>query len=354
MKVTSIVLAGGKNRRLGRNKALETIGGKSLIEYVIERLRLLTSQLLIVTSREQSNLLAAGKAEILVDLYPDKGPLGGLYTGLLASRSQRSVVVACDMPFLNRALLSYMMQISASFDLVVPRLNNMVEPLHAVYSKDCLAPIEHLLKLGRLSVLELLTLVNVKYVAAEEINRFDSEHLSFFNVNTEDDLEKARKLVKEGDSHDKYSCGSETLRERHAVTIFLESKNEILILLRSEYVSTYKGRWAGISGSIDDGRTADEQALVEIEEETSISRVQVKLIRKGKPLRIADGALHLMKVVHPYLFHINDRSQIKTNWEHKEIRWIKPGDIDNYETMPKLKETLAKVLSWEDYRVRAL
>ncbi len=354
MKVTSIVLAGGKNRRIGRNKALETIGGKTLIEYVVKRLRPLTSQILIVTSREQSNLLAVGKAEILVDLHPDKGPLGGLYTGLLASQSPHSLAVACDMPFLNRALLSYMMQISASFDLVVPRLNNMVEPLHAVYSKNCLAPIEHLLKLGRLSVLELLTLVNVRCVEAEEINRFDPEHLSFFNVNTEDDLEKARKLVQKGDSHDKYSCGSEALRERHAVTIFLESENEILILLRSEYVGTYKGRWAGISGSIDDGRTADEQALVEIEEETSVSRGQVELIKKGNPILIADKALSLTKVVHPYLFHINDRSPIKTNWEHKEIRWIKPGDIDSYETMPKLKETLAKVLSFEGYRVRVL
>ncbi|MFC1958715.1 NTP transferase domain-containing protein [Chloroflexota bacterium] len=345
MNVTSIVLAGGKNTRLGRNKALETIDGKSLIERVVERLRPLTRQLLVVTSRERSNLLAVGKADILVDLYPDKGPLGGLYTGLLASRSSRSVVAACDMPFLNRALLSYMIQISASFDLVIPRLNNMVEPLHAVYSRDCLAHIEHLLKLDRLSLLELLTLINVRYVEAEEINRYDPKHLSFFNVNTEDDLEKARKLVKEEDSHEKYSCGSEVLRERHAVTVFLESENEILILLGSKYVSTSKGRWAGISGSMDDGRTTDEQALVEIEEETSVSRGQVKLIKRGKPLLIADETLCLMKVVHPYLFHINDRSQIKTNWEHKQIRWIKPGDIDSYKTMPKLKEALAKVLS---------
>ncbi len=86
------------------------------------------------------------------------------------------------------------MQCLANFDMVIPHLNNMVEPLHAVYSKGCLAPTEDLLKLGRLSVLELLTLVNVKYVEAGEINRFDLEHFSFFNVNTEDDLEKARKL----------------------------------------------------------------------------------------------------------------------------------------------------------------
>ncbi len=135
------------------------------------------------------------------------------------------------------------------------------------------------------------------------------------------------------------------LRENHTVTSFLESENEILILLRSEHVSTYKGRWAGISGSIDEGKTADEQALVEIEEETSVSREQVKLIAKGEPLLITDRGLCLRKVVHPYLFHIKDRSQIKINWEHKEIRWIKPEDIVNYDTMPKLKETLAQVLS---------
>jgi len=345
MNVTSIVLAGGKSTRLGRNKALDTINGKSLIESIIQRLRPLTRQLLVVTSRERSNLLAIGKADILVDLYPDKGPLGGIYTGLLASRSPRSVVVACDMPFLNQTLLRYMIQISASFDLVIPRLNNIVEPLHAVYSRDCLDHIEHLLKLDRLSVLELLTLINVKYVEAEAINRFDPKHLSFFNINTEDDLEKARKLVNEGDSHDKYSCGSEALPIRHAVTIFLESENEILILLRSEYVSTNKRRWAGISGLVDVGRTADEQALVEIEEETNIPKEQVELIKKGKPILVTHEDIGFHTWVHPYLFQVKDRDRISLNWEHEETRWIKPGDMDNYETAPKLEEMLITVLS---------
>ncbi len=135
------------------------------------------------------------------------------------------------------------------------------------------------------------------------------------------------------------------LREIHAITSFLESANEILILLRSEHVSTYQGTWAGVSGHVDDDKTADEQALVEIEEETSLSREDVELIRKGEPLVFDDEKLGVRKIVHPYLFHVKDRSKINIDWEHKEIRWIKPGDIDNYETMPKLKETLARVLS---------
>ena len=110
---------------------------------------------------------------------------------------------------------------------------------------------------------------------------------------------------------------------------------------RSQQVGSYQGRWAGVSGDIE--TTADEQALAEIEEETSLGREDLKLIGKGKPLPIKDEALGVKWVVHPYLFRIKDRGKIKIDWEHKEIRWIKPKDIDNYQTVPRLNETLARV-----------
>lgn len=135
-------------------------------------------------------------------------------------------------------------------------------------------------------------------------------------------------------------------REIHAVTSFLQSENKILILLRSDRVSTYPGKWAGVSGSIDDDKTADEQAIVEIEEETDLSGGQIELIKKGEPLLIDDEELGLRKMIHTYLFHVANRDAIKIDWEHTEIKWIKPEQIDNYETMPKLKETLAQVISW--------
>ncbi len=122
--------------------------------------------------------------------------MGGIYTGLAVSNSLYNLVVACDMPFLNQALLRYMIQLSANFDLVVPRLGNMIEPLHAIYSKDCLTHIEYLLKQGELGVRQLFTLVKVRYVEADEINRFDPKHLSFFNINTETDLKMARELAR--------------------------------------------------------------------------------------------------------------------------------------------------------------
>jgi 8-oxo-dGTP diphosphatase len=133
------------------------------------------------------------------------------------------------------------------------------------------------------------------------------------------------------------------LQEKHVVTCFLEYENEILILRRSEQVGSYQGRWAGVSGYIEAETTADEQAFIEIEEETSLCRKDLELIRSGKPLPIEDEKLGVKWIVHPYLFHIKDRDKVKIDWEHKETRWINPRDIDNYQTVPKLKETLAQV-----------
>ncbi len=203
MAIGSIVLAGGKGLRLGYEKALETVGNKSLIQRVVFSLSFFDSDIIIVTAAKQflPRFIDYPKLRMVTDAYPGKGPLGGIYTGLAVSDSFHNLVVAGDMPFLNQALLGYMIQISASFDLVVPRLGNMVEPLHAVYSKGCLAPIECLLKQGNLSIRELFTAVRVRYLEAAEINRFDPEHLSFFNVNTEADLKTAREIAR-GDMGD--------------------------------------------------------------------------------------------------------------------------------------------------------
>ena len=185
--------------RLGRNKALETIGKRSLLERVLSRLSFLDSDILLVTTKELPYVRLSDypKVRVVSDLYPGKGPLGGIYTGLKSAGPFYSLVVACDMPFLNRDLLRYMIEASAGFDLVIPRLGELVEPLHGVYAKACLAPMESLLEQGVLSIREIFGLVRVRYVEAEEIDRFDPEHLSFFNVNTESELAKARALLRE-------------------------------------------------------------------------------------------------------------------------------------------------------------
>ena len=134
---------------------------------------------------------------------------------------------------------------------------------------------------------------------------------------------------------------ADSLQERKVVTCFLESDSEILLLRRSERVGSYQGRWAGVSGYIE--KTPDEQALVEIEEETSLCVEDVELVKRGEPLVVDDEGLGVRWVVHPYLFHIKDRGKIKIDWEHKETRWIAPKDISSYQTVPMLKETLERV-----------
>ncbi|MFC2005483.1 molybdenum cofactor guanylyltransferase [Chloroflexota bacterium] len=195
MEATSIILAGGKNLRLGRNKARETVGGKRLIDRVIERLRPITRQILIVVSREQTPLAVTG-VEVLVDVYPDKGPLAGIYTGLLASRSLHNVVVACDMPFLNTELLRYMLELSRDFDVVIPRLREgTVESLHAIYSKSCLDRIKTRLERNQLGVNSFFKSVRIRYVEREECQRLDPQLFSFFNINYSSDLDQAIALA---------------------------------------------------------------------------------------------------------------------------------------------------------------
>ncbi len=197
MDITCIVLAGGKGLRLGRDKIQETVGADSLLQRVLFQLTPFNRDIIIVTAGRRSlpQLDDYQEARIVTDIYPGRGVLGGIYTGLAESSSSYNLVVAGDMPFLSQVLLRYMVGISAGFDLVVPRLGELVEPLHAVYARNCLPHIERLLKRGVLEVRALFELVRVRYVEAEEIDRFDPGHLSFFNVNTEADLERARQIA---------------------------------------------------------------------------------------------------------------------------------------------------------------
>jgi molybdopterin-guanine dinucleotide biosynthesis protein A len=196
--MTSIILAGGKSLRLGRSKFLEIIEDKSLIQWVVDRLAVLSTEIIIATARgEAIPCSSAVEIKTVADMYPRKGPLAGIYSGLMASSSSRAIVVGCDTPFLSVGLLEYMTQTSPTFDIAVPRIKDKVEPLCAVYSKNCLAPIQELLEQNELRIIELFRMVKVRYVEEDEINSFDPEHLSFFNINSQADLERARRLAAE-------------------------------------------------------------------------------------------------------------------------------------------------------------
>jgi molybdopterin-guanine dinucleotide biosynthesis protein A len=185
--VTSIVLAGGKSFRMGGCKAMEILHGRSLLECVIEQLKPLSSRVLIVTSQNQANLLHTSEAEVVVDVYSGKGPLAGIYTGLLT---------ACDMPFLKVELMRYMLELSQGFDAVIPRLGEgKIEPLHAVYSRSCLNIIRTELEHNRLKISYMLDNLCVRYIERVECQRFDPQLLTFFNINSLSDMEQATAIT---------------------------------------------------------------------------------------------------------------------------------------------------------------
>lgn len=197
MGTNSIVLAGGKGLRIGGEKAFLEINGENLLQRVISRLDFLNSDIIIVIAEKQKlpQLAYNQSLKIVTDIYPRKGPLAGIYSGLLNSCSEKTFVVACDMPFLDKELISYLLEVSIGFDITIPRFGNIVEPLHSVYSKNCLEAIVKLLVSNNLKVDNLLKMVKVRYVEAQEVNYFDPDHFSFFNINTKKDLIFARKLA---------------------------------------------------------------------------------------------------------------------------------------------------------------
>ena len=198
--VSAIILAGGLSRRLGRDKAVEPFGGEPLISRVIDRLAALTDETIVVVNSEARarELPLPADTKTAVDIYPDSGSLGGIFTGLSAASNQWGFVVACDMPFLNTTLIARMLALREGCDAVVPRLDGYPEPTHSAYSKACLPHIERRLEAGQLRIVRFFGDVRVRYVSEDEVDAFDADRLSFFNVNTPEDLTRALSLAEQG------------------------------------------------------------------------------------------------------------------------------------------------------------
>ncbi len=192
--ISCIVLAGGEGKRLGTDKAFLSIGDRVLIEGIVEKMARIGDEVIIVTNSLQRYSYL--EARLVGDIYPGKGALGGIYSGLKAACHDYGLVVACDMPFLDLRLLRYMILLSPGQDVVIPRVGGLTEPLHAIYSKQCLQPIERVLAGGGRRIIEFFPEVRVRYIEEQEIQLFDPQSLSFFNINTPADLEKARSLAR--------------------------------------------------------------------------------------------------------------------------------------------------------------
>jgi molybdopterin-guanine dinucleotide biosynthesis protein A len=191
--LTIAILAGGRSSRMGTDKSFVQVLGRPLIEDILAQAAGLGDETLIVTNRPGDYAYLG--VPLFTDVLPDKGALGGLYSALHSATRRHVLCIACDMPFVVRPLLDYLISLMPEADAIVPRLAGEAEPFRAIYSRDCLGPIRAALDAGRMRVISFFADVRVRYVDEAEIDRFDPNHLSLFNVNTPDDLEQARRLA---------------------------------------------------------------------------------------------------------------------------------------------------------------
>jgi len=192
-EISSVILAGGKSQRFGKNKAFLRIGSKILIDQIVEKVSELSNEIIIVTNTLKNfNYL---NVELVKDVIINKGSLGGIYSGLSIAKNNSILVVACDMPFLNTSLLKHIISYSQEYDVVIPKIDKFFEPLHATYSKKCLKPMKNLIDTNNLKIIDFFSEVNVKFVEKKEIEKFDPNFLSMFNINTLEDLKIANEKV---------------------------------------------------------------------------------------------------------------------------------------------------------------
>lgn len=188
--LTGAILAGGKSVRYGRNKALEGFRGKSLIEHAVTSMAGLCDPVLVVAN--DLTLYLHLPVTLVQDVIPHQGPLGGIYTALLFSPHPWVLAKATDMPLLVKDLARMMVAFREGYDVVLPILNDRHEPLLALYSRHCLAPIATALEKGERRIISFFPKVKVRVLPEAEWRAVDPKGLSFSNINTPENLEQLR------------------------------------------------------------------------------------------------------------------------------------------------------------------
>ena len=191
--ITVAIQAGGRSSRMGRDKALLPLGGKPLIEHVLLRVAGLGDEVLITTNQPDDYAFLG--LRMVGDRQPGAGALDGLLTALEAASGERVLLLACDMPFVSRPLLEHMVGIDSDAEVVIPRRGGRLQPLHAIYAASCAASVREALKAGEKRMISFFPSVQTYIVEQEILDQYDPEGLSFFNVNTPDDLEQAEQTL---------------------------------------------------------------------------------------------------------------------------------------------------------------
>lgn len=184
--MTGVILSGGKNTRMGANKAFLEVGGERLIDRAVRTYRQLFDEIILVTN--EPGLYLDQDVTIVTDLEKGKGPLMGIYTGLFWATADPVFFAACDMPFLDVPFIHHLLAQSRVVDIVVPETAEGLQPLHAVYSRRCLPVIKALLARDRLKVTGFYKGMKIRIVPEEIIRTFDPQGRMFLNINTPEEF----------------------------------------------------------------------------------------------------------------------------------------------------------------------
>lgn len=183
--ITGIILVGGKSRRMGQDKALLTVQGRTLFERALEPFQDCFAQVLLIGDRPER--FNGCNQPILPDLYPGSS-LGGLYTGLFYAGTEHIFVTSCDLPFPNRAILQYLCSLKGDSDAIIPASPHGAEPLFACYRKSCLEVMRDQLEQQRFSISAVCSMLQTIHVPYTELQQFDPEGTAFLNLNTPEEL----------------------------------------------------------------------------------------------------------------------------------------------------------------------
>jgi molybdopterin-guanine dinucleotide biosynthesis protein A len=192
MDVTCAILAGGKSRRMGRDKALIPVGDRALLSRVYAVAEEVFTDILVLSNLHTH--LDKVRGPIVKDVIPRQGPMIGIVSALLYARTPYVFVLACDMPFLRKEAIEYVLTAARGEDIVIPKTEKGFEPLHALYNRSCISPLLSAIERGRMKIPDIFPLLSVKVVEGKEV--FASQGLSIFtNINTEEDLSRAQSLI---------------------------------------------------------------------------------------------------------------------------------------------------------------
>lgn len=186
--MTGIVLAGGKNRRMGVKKAFLNIGETTIIDSILAVYKMLFDEVIIVTNTPEDYEYC--NVKMVKDIVPNCGPLGGIYTGILEAKNPYCFVSACDMPFINIDIIKYIIDIKG-YDIVVPIVHGRYEPLFALYSRSCISVLKKQLEDRKLSIKDIFKVCSVKEIQVEEFMGTDEAIIFFTNVNTPEEFKDA-------------------------------------------------------------------------------------------------------------------------------------------------------------------